>query len=173
MRPFGLTRPQVQRYQGRGIDPERRWIGQRGPFRQEAGQAGWGHQRGGGPVPVQGGHRVGQRRVAGHHGGERRASPGHEFLQGQPGRDFHARQRAFEGDGLEADDAWKLVTWAMIGGVLGAKLWYVGEAISRDPGLASKVGRCVIMGGAACVVGNVTPAAEYNIWCDPEAASSA
>ncbi len=26
------------------------------------------------------------------------------------------------------------------------------------------------MGGAATTVGNVTPAAEYNIWCDPEAA---
>jgi purine nucleosidase len=26
------------------------------------------------------------------------------------------------------------------------------------------------MGGAACTVGNVTPAAEYNIWVDPEAA---
>lgn len=43
-------------------------------------------------------------------------------------------------------------------------------ALERDPSIASKVGRCVIMGGAACVVGNVTPAAEYNVWCDPEAA---
>ncbi len=28
----------------------------------------------------------------------------------------------------------------------------------------------VVMGGAPCCEGNVTPAAEYNIWCDPEAA---
>jgi purine nucleosidase len=43
-------------------------------------------------------------------------------------------------------------------------------AVQRAPDIASKVGRCVVMGGAACTVGNVTPAAEYNIWCDPEAA---
>ena len=36
---------------------------------------------------------------------------------------------------------------------------------------ASKVSRCVVMGGAPCCEGNVTPAAEYNIWVDPEAAS--
>jgi len=43
-------------------------------------------------------------------------------------------------------------------------------ALEKAPDIASKVGRCVVMGGAACTVGNVTPAAEYNIWCDPEAA---
>ena len=43
-------------------------------------------------------------------------------------------------------------------------------ALQRDPDIVGKVGRLVVMGGAACVVGNVTPAAEYNIWCDPEAA---
>lgn len=43
-------------------------------------------------------------------------------------------------------------------------------ALRADPSLAQRVHRCVVMGGAANVVGNVTPAAEYNIWCDPEAA---
>ena len=38
------------------------------------------------------------------------------------------------------------------------------------PKLAEKIGRCVVMGGAPCCEGNVTPAAEYNIWVDPEAA---
>ncbi|MBZ5653080.1 MAG: nucleoside hydrolase [Acidobacteriia bacterium] len=43
-------------------------------------------------------------------------------------------------------------------------------ALTRKPGLAAQVGRCVIMGGAPCCEGNVTPAAEYNVWVDPEAA---
>jgi purine nucleosidase len=46
----------------------------------------------------------------------------------------------------------------------------VALALDEAPDIAAKVGRCVVMGGAACTVGNVTPAAEYNIWCDPEAA---
>lgn len=46
----------------------------------------------------------------------------------------------------------------------------VAAALLREPALASRVGRCVVMGGNPCCVGNVTPAAEYNIWCDPEAA---
>lgn len=43
-------------------------------------------------------------------------------------------------------------------------------ALAKDPSLASTVGRCVVMGGNPCCEGNVTPAAEYNIWVDPEAA---
>jgi purine nucleosidase len=46
----------------------------------------------------------------------------------------------------------------------------IAVALLRDPTLAQRVGRCVVMGGNPCCVGNVTPAAEYNIWCDPEAA---
>ena len=43
-------------------------------------------------------------------------------------------------------------------------------ALQRQPGLAQSIGRLVIMGGAPCCEGNVTPAAEFNIWVDPEAA---
>ncbi|MBA2793751.1 MAG: nucleoside hydrolase, partial [Thermoleophilaceae bacterium] len=37
------------------------------------------------------------------------------------------------------------------------------------PGAAARIGRIALMGGAVAE-GNVTPAAEFNIWCDPEAA---
>lgn len=43
-------------------------------------------------------------------------------------------------------------------------------ALQKKPAIVKNVSRCVIMGGAPCCEGNVTPAAEYNIWCDPEAA---
>jgi len=46
----------------------------------------------------------------------------------------------------------------------------IAMALSRRPEIATKVGRCVVMGGAPCCEGNVTPAAEYNIWVDPDAA---
>jgi purine nucleosidase len=51
-----------------------------------------------------------------------------------------------------------------------APLTNVALALAKKPSIAAKVGRCVIMGGAPCCEGNVTPAAEYNIWVDPEAA---
>jgi purine nucleosidase len=47
----------------------------------------------------------------------------------------------------------------------------VAAAVSKKPEITRKVNRCVIMGGNPCCEGNVTPAAEYNIWVDPEAAS--
>jgi len=46
----------------------------------------------------------------------------------------------------------------------------IALALAKDPAVAAKVERCVIMGGNPCCEGNVTPAAEYNIWVDPEAA---
>jgi purine nucleosidase len=46
----------------------------------------------------------------------------------------------------------------------------IAMALRRESSIAKKISRCVIMGGNPCCEGNVTPAAEYNIWCDPEAA---
>ncbi len=46
----------------------------------------------------------------------------------------------------------------------------IAVVLSRAPEIASLVQRCVVMGGAANTIGNVTPTAEYNIWVDPEAA---
>src|SRR3954447_9532902 len=45
-------------------------------------------------------------------------------------------------------------------------------ALQCDPRIGENVSRCVVMGGAPCCEGNVTPSAEYNIWVDPEAARS-
>jgi len=44
-------------------------------------------------------------------------------------------------------------------------------AIARDPDLPRRLQRFVAMGGAFACSGNVTAAAEFNIWHDPEAAS--
>jgi purine nucleosidase len=51
-----------------------------------------------------------------------------------------------------------------------APLTNVALALAIQPSIASKISRCLVMGGAPCCEGNVTPAAEYNIWVDPEAA---
>ena len=47
----------------------------------------------------------------------------------------------------------------------------VATALALDPSMAANAKRCWVMGGAACTHGNVTAAAEYNVWCDPEAAA--
>ena len=46
----------------------------------------------------------------------------------------------------------------------------IALALRLEPRLAGWVKHCTIMGGAANRVGNITPAAEYNLWFDPEAA---
>ena len=48
----------------------------------------------------------------------------------------------------------------------------IGLALKKDPSIAHKVKQVVIMGGAAHVAGNVSPAAEANIWNDPHAAQA-
>jgi inosine-uridine nucleoside N-ribohydrolase len=45
----------------------------------------------------------------------------------------------------------------------------VALLLARHPGPAARLRRIVLMGGAIGL-GNVTPAAEFNIWADPEAA---
>jgi inosine-uridine nucleoside N-ribohydrolase len=47
----------------------------------------------------------------------------------------------------------------------------VALACRLDPQFAANLRRLVVMGGAATVAGNVTPAAEANFYNDPEAAS--
>jgi purine nucleosidase len=46
----------------------------------------------------------------------------------------------------------------------------IALALALAPDLVHHVARCVVMGGAPCCEGNVTPAAEYNMWVDPDAA---
>lgn len=46
----------------------------------------------------------------------------------------------------------------------------IAAALLKAPELAQQVQQCYVMGGAANTIGNITPAAEYNIYCDPEAA---
>jgi purine nucleosidase/pyrimidine-specific ribonucleoside hydrolase len=46
----------------------------------------------------------------------------------------------------------------------------VALALTRDPRVVRCIRKIVTMGGAYSVPGNVTPAAEFNFFCDPEAA---
>lgn len=45
----------------------------------------------------------------------------------------------------------------------------VAVALQRDPSLATKIARCVVMGAVADHIGNITPVAEFNMWVDPHA----
>ncbi len=48
----------------------------------------------------------------------------------------------------------------------------IAAAFQRAPDVAGRVQRIVLMGGAYFEVGNITPAAEFNIFVDPEAAET-
>lgn len=103
----------------------------------------------------------------------KRAHLGADWFHGRDGlgdHDYPAPRRSLERasatdaiiDAIESHAGLVVVT-------LGP-LTNVALALQKRPGIATKISRCVIMGGAPCCEGNVTPAAEYNIWCDPEAA---
>ncbi|WP_373356654.1 nucleoside hydrolase [Pseudoroseicyclus sp. CXY001] len=47
----------------------------------------------------------------------------------------------------------------------------IAAALQKAPDIAGKIARIVLMGGAYFEVGNITPAAEFNIYVDPEAAA--
>lgn len=51
-----------------------------------------------------------------------------------------------------------------------APLTNIAMALKKDPSIASKIKEIFIMGGTNNYLGNITPAAEYNFYVDPEAA---
>src|SRR3989304_6110758 len=46
----------------------------------------------------------------------------------------------------------------------------IAAALRQQPDLAAQIGHLIILGGTVAGPGNVTPAAEFNIYCDAEAA---
>lgn len=57
------------------------------------------------------------------------------------------------------------LTWVALG-----PLTNLAHAIETDADACRRVRRVVVMGGVGDGVGNVTPAAEFNFWADPQAA---
>ena len=47
----------------------------------------------------------------------------------------------------------------------------IAQALDINPDLSNDVTKITMMAGAATVQGNVTPAAEFNVWADPESAA--
>ena len=47
----------------------------------------------------------------------------------------------------------------------------IALALKKDPTIKNKIKEIVFMGGAAMCLGNITPAAEFNIYVDPHAAN--
>jgi len=69
---------------------------------------------------------------------------------------------------LDAADRWRAdLTIVALGPLTNLAL-----ALQQDPRRLARAGRIVVMGGAIGVPGNVTPAAEFNFYVDPEAAAA-
>ncbi len=79
-------------------------------------------------------------------------------LQDGPCGGLHRRDAAAEPPGA--------VTLCPLG-----PLTNIAAALERAPDIAARIAEIVLMGGAYFEVGNVTPAAEFNIYVDPEAAA--
>ncbi|MFI5036798.1 MAG: nucleoside hydrolase [Acidimicrobiales bacterium] len=76
--------------------------------------------------------------------------------------------------GLDVDDGpdvvWRLLDEGPVALVAIGPLTNLAVLLERHPEAAHRVERVVVMGGAS-FEGNVTPAAEFNVWADPEAAA--
>jgi purine nucleosidase len=95
------------------------------------------------------------------------------WFHGQDGLGDHGYQPAARGaeDGSAADAMLRIIEANPgIELITLGPLTNLALALRQSPQLAANVSRCVVMGGAPCCEGNVTPAAEYNFWVDPEAA---
>ena len=46
----------------------------------------------------------------------------------------------------------------------------IARVLQRDPILSSQIGQIIMMGGSVAGPGNITPMAEFNIYCDPQSA---
>ncbi len=80
--------------------------------------------------------------------------------------------RSFDRFGLDREDAWRLLTWCVIGGMLGSKLWYFAEYFARSPEV--ELGQMLSLdfwrsgltwygGFAGGVVGGLIGARVYNV----------
>jgi inosine-uridine nucleoside N-ribohydrolase len=97
---------------------------------------------------------------------ERRESGIHgEYLDLPPARSTKQRERAvtFLVDTYMAAEGPDIVLVPV------GPLTNIAMAITLEPRLVERIPRTIIMGGGH-EIGNVTPAAEFNIWADPEAA---
>ena len=94
------------------------------------------------------------------HGEDGFGDVGYEAAQRAAERE-HAAQAILR---LSHEHAGKLVLVAL------GPLTNVALALKLDPTLPERVGRIVVMAGAVTGHGNITPAAEFNVYFDPEAA---